>query len=41
MSLAGDGALRSRMSRAGREEVLSRYEIRRVAVQWERVLSGL
>ena len=41
MTLAEDGALRSRLSKRGRTAVLSRYEIRRVAAQWERLLSVL
>ena len=37
-SLAEDRSLRERLSREGREAVLSRYDMRRVAEQWERVL---
>jgi glycosyltransferase involved in cell wall biosynthesis len=35
------GALRARLGREGREAVLSRYDFRRVADQWERVLQRI
>jgi glycosyltransferase involved in cell wall biosynthesis len=40
-TLADDGELRRRLGREGREAVLSRYDIRRVAAQWEDVLQRI
>jgi glycosyltransferase involved in cell wall biosynthesis len=37
-ALAADRGLRERLGRAGREAVRSRYDLKRVAEQWERVL---
>ena len=37
-ALAEDKSLRERLSREGREEVLARYDLQRVAEQWERLL---
>jgi glycosyltransferase involved in cell wall biosynthesis len=37
-ALAEDTSLRAHLGRNGREAVLSRYDLRRVAEQWERVL---
>ncbi len=39
--LAEDKGLRERMSREGREAALSRFDLRRVAAQWEGVLQSM
>jgi len=41
VALAGDSGLRARLSREGREAALSRYDIRRIAAQWEGVLQRI
>ena len=40
-TLVDDGQLRARLGREGREAVLSRYDVRRVAAQWEDVLQRM
>jgi glycosyltransferase involved in cell wall biosynthesis len=40
-ALAAGARLRERLSREGREAALSRYDIRRVAAQWEQVLQSM
>jgi glycosyltransferase involved in cell wall biosynthesis len=39
--LAEDGGLRARLGRAGREAAVTRYDIRRVAAQWDGILQGI